>query len=284
MVLSALFFSIMSLLVKEAGKTFPTIQLVFVRGLVVTALAGADLLRRRVPLARHDRPILLLRGVFGLAALFCFYYAVIHLPLAEATVIHFTNPIWTGMIAAVFIRERLRPRELAIAAGCLVGVALVVRPFGLGGVGVPPLDPVAVVSAFSSALLASVAYVLVRRLRDHDAMQIVFWFAVVSVVIGLPAMLPFAVMPSGADWLLLAGVGVATFLGQVTLTHGLKRERAGAAMTVGYLQVVFAAAWGALLFGEPILLTTVAGAAVIGACILLLARARRRERRGSFSG
>ena len=272
MAASALFFSVMSLAVKEAGKVFPTLELVFVRGVVVAAIAFADLVRRRVPRATPDARIMVLRGVVGLGALTCFYFAVIHLPLAEATVLHFTNPIWTAVLAAIFLREGLRMRELALALGSLVGVVLVARPFGLAA----PLDPWGVAAALSGAVLAAGAYVLVRRLRQHDSMLVVWYFAVVSVVIGFPVMLPAARWPQGIEWLLLLGIGTATFLGQFTLTVGLKRERAGAAMAVGYLQVVFAAAWGVMFFGDSIPPTTIAGAAVILGCTLLLARLRRR--------
>ena len=271
MAASALFFSVMSLLVKEAGKVFPTLELVFVRGVIVAAIAFADLRRRRVRIANPDFSIMLWRGAVGLGALTCFYFAVIHLPLAEATVLHFTNPIWTALLAAIFLREGLRGRELALALGSLAGVVLVARPFGLAA----PLDPWGIAAALMGAVLAAGAYVLVRRLRSHDSMLVVWYFAVVSVVIGLPAMLPAARWPHGAEWLLLLGIGVATFLGQITLTVGLKRERAGAAMGVGYLQVLFAAVWGVIFFGETILPTTVAGAVVILACTLLLARLRR---------
>ena len=277
MALSALFFSLMSMLVKLAGRTFPTMELVFARAVVVSLLAFAEMRRRRVSLRNPDIGLLLFRGGLGLAALTCFYYAVIHLPLAEATVIHFTNPVWTALIAAVFLSEALRPRELAVALGSLTGVVLVVRPFGvLGGSGLV-LEPKAVLAALAGAVLSAGAYTLVRRLRHHDAMLVVFSFAAVSVVGGFPLMLPSFVWPHDLDWLLLLGVGLATFFGQVTLTLGLQRERAGPATAIGYLQIVFAAIWGALVFGDAVRLTTTCGAAVVVACTLLLAHLRRRE-------
>jgi len=278
MVLSALFFSAMSLLVKLAGRRFPVMEIVFVRALVIAALASLDLLRRRVRVASPDAGLLLLRGVLGFSALSCFYFAVIRLPLAEVTVLHFTNPVWTAIIAAIFLRERLDGKELLLAVTSLAGVALVVRPFGLAGLGAP-LDPRGVAAALTGAFLAAGAYVLVRRLRSVDAMLVVWYFAVVSVGAGFVLMLPDAVRPRGGEWLLLVGVGVSTFLGQVALTHGLKRERAGAATTVGYAQVVFAAGWGVLVFGDAVPPTTIAGAVVVLTCIVLLARRRAGARR-----
>jgi len=273
MALSALFFSLMSLSVKLAGRRIPTMELVFARAIVVSALAAFDMWRRRVSVTGPGTGMLLLRGAVGFAALACFYYSVVHLPLAEATVIHFTNPVFTALIAAVFLGERLRPRELSLAVAGLLGVVVMVRPVGPLSPGATELPPLAVVSSLSAALLAAVAYTLVRHLRHHDAMLVVFAFAGFSSFAALPLMLPSFVWPRGVEWLVLLAVGLSTFGGQVFLTLGLQRERAGRAMTIGYLQIVFATLWGALVFGQRPGLPTALGAAIIVASTLLLARA-----------
>jgi drug/metabolite transporter (DMT)-like permease len=275
MALSALFFSLMSLAVKLAGRRIPTMELVFARAVVVSALAAFDLHRRRVVVTGPGTGMLLLRGVVGFVALACFYYSVVHLPLAEATVIHFTNPVFTALIAAAFLGERLRAREVALALAGLAGVVVMVRPVGPFAAGAPDLPLEAVGTSLAAALLAAVAYTLVRHLRHHDAMLVVFAFAGFSSLAALPLMLPSFVWPRGAEWLALLAVGLTTFGGQVFLTLGLQRERAGRAMTMGYLQIVFATLWGALVFGQRPGLSTVLGAGVIVASTLLLATTRR---------
>jgi len=273
MVLSALSFSLMSLTVKMAGQRIPVMELVFARAAVVTALAGIDLGRRRVALWDQQAPLLLARGLVGFVALSLFYYSVVHLPLAEATVLHFTNPVFTAVIAALFLGEALRPREFGLALASLAGVVVMVRPAGLLGAGAP-LPPLPVASSLAASLLAAVAYVIVRHMRRLDAMLIVFHFAAISVIGAAPLMLRSFVMPQGTEWAVLAGVGVSTFFGQLFLTLGLQRERAGRATTAGYLQIVFAALWGALAFGDlPGPLTLLGGAIIVG-CTLLLARLR----------
>jgi drug/metabolite transporter (DMT)-like permease len=275
MALSALFFSLMSLAVKVAGRRLPTMELVFARAVVVSALAAFDLNRRRVRVTGRDTGMLLLRGVVGFAALACFYYSVIHLPLAEATVIHFTNPVFTALIAAVFLGERLRARELALAVAGLAGVAVMVHPTGTLAPEAPELPLVAVACSLAAALLSAVAYTLVRHLRHHDAMLVVFSFAGLSSLAALPLMLPSFVWPHRAEWMVLLAVGLTTFGGQVFLTLGLQRERAGRATTVGYLQIVFATLWGALVFGDRPGLETALGAGIIVATTMMLARPPR---------
>lgn len=274
MVASAFFFSLMSLLVKLAGQRFPTMELVFARAVVVSALALAVIKVRRVSLRSPDTGLLILRGLFGLAALSCFYYSVVKLPLGVATVLHFTNPLFTALIAGLFLGEALRLKELGLTVASLAGVVIVARPvsaFGLPGQGYPLP---ALAAALGGALLSAAAYTLVRRLRRNDPMVVVFYFAAVSVVLAGPAMIPTAVRPQGWEWALLLGVGVATFLGQLFLTLGLQREPAGRAMSFSYLQIVFAGGWGYLVFFEVPTPDTLLGAAIIVAATVVLGRLR----------
>src|SRR5690606_13178034 len=79
-------------------------------------------------------------------------------------------------------------------------------------------------------------------------------------------------LPRGAEWLLLLGVGVFAQLGQVQLTEALRLEPAGRVSSVNYVQVLFAYGFGVLIFGEIPTLLGVAGAALIVAGTLAVAR------------
>lgn len=274
MVASAFFFSLMSLLVKLAGQRFPTMELVFARALVVSLLALAVIRVRGVSLRSPDTHLLILRGLFGLAALSCFYYSVVKLPLAVATVLHFTNPLFTALIAGVFLREAFRLKEVGLTLMSFVGVMMVAWPVSLDGTPGQGYPLPALTAALAGALLSAAAYTLVRRLRRNDPMVVVFYFAAVSVVLSGPAMIPVAVWPADWEWALLLGVGVSTFLGQLFLTLGLQREQAGRAMSFSYLQIVFAGGWGLLIFAEVPTLGTLVGAGVIVVATVILGRLR----------
>jgi drug/metabolite transporter (DMT)-like permease len=109
MLAAAFFFSLMSLMVKVAGQFVPSQEIVLARGVVSLVLSYWMVKRARISPWGNRKWILILRGVFGFAAMSCFYYALTQLPIAEATVLHFTNPLWTALVAAVFLRERLSP-------------------------------------------------------------------------------------------------------------------------------------------------------------------------------
>jgi drug/metabolite transporter (DMT)-like permease len=275
MVAGAFFFSIMSLLVKAAGQRLPSQEVVLVRAAIMLALCVWALRRAGVDPWGVDGRLLVARGVIGFVGLSAFYYAVVHLSLAEATVIQYTNPIFAAVIAARVLGERIGAREGASLAAGLAGVLLVARPAFLFGGGVGP-EPVAVAIGFTGAVFSGAAYVTVRKLgATEHPLVIIFYFALISTLGGVPTALPGWIWPTGAEWMLLLGVGVTTHLGQICITRGLKLEPAGRATAVGYLQIVFAAAWGALFFAEYPDAGTLLGAGLIVVGTLLLVLGRR---------
>jgi drug/metabolite transporter (DMT)-like permease len=270
MAVGALFFSLMAALAKLAGRGVPLFEIVFARSIVVAVLSGAKLLHDGRGFRGREPRILLLRGVLGFGALTCFYYAVIHLPLADATVIHFMNPVFTAFIAAAVLGEHVGFKEALLVTASLAGVVLVARPgflFGGGG-----LAPFPVVVGVCGAVLSAGAYVSVRHLRSEPPMLIVFYFAAVCTLLSLPMVVAHATLPTPALLLVLLGVGVTTHLGQTFATWGFRLERAGRASAVGYLQIVFAAGWGWALFHEAPDVGTWAGAVVIVGSTLALIR------------
>ena len=181
--------------------------------------------------------------------------------------------MWTALLAALFLGERLRPLVLAGAAVCLTGVALVAQPTALFGASPDPLDGVGVAAILGGALLSAVAYTFVRKLRATDTpMTIIFYLSWVGMVGALPFALGGWTWPSPVGWALLLGVGVATHLGQVGLTHGMRLLEAGTASAVSYVQVVLAFVWGALFFGDTVDALSLVGAGLVVASVLFIAR------------
>lgn len=278
MVLSAFFFSVMSLMVKLAGTRIPSQEVVFVRAVVSLAMAYALVLRARIGNWGHRKGLLVVRGMAGFLALSCFFYGVIHLPLADATVIQYTNPVWTAWLGWWLLGEALTAGEAALSAFGLLGVLLIARPTVLfGGEGAARLDPFAVGVALAGALLSAAAYVSVRRLsRTEHPLMIVFYFTLVTVPASLPGAIAGKVMPRGWEWALMGGVGVTALLGQVFLTRGLQREPAGRATAIGYAQILFATIWGILFFRDWPDALSLAGAALVLVSVVVLARRRGR--------
>lgn len=272
---AALFFSVMSLLVKEAGKNLPSTEIVLARGGFSLVAAFLQLRWLKIPLWGQRRGLLLLRGLLGFVGLNCFFYALTVLPLADTTVIHYTNPVFTALLAAWLLKERGARGESLCMLLCLVGVVLVVRPGFLFGELAADYPLSAALIALAGALFGGAAYVTVRKLgRTEHPLVVVFYFPLVAVPLTVPLLWGHAVWPSAWDFLLLLGIGLTTHAGQFLLTRGLQRERAGRATAIAYTQVVFAGTWGFLFFGELPTPLALGGMALIVGSTLLISRLR----------
>jgi len=254
MIQAAFWFAVMALLVKLAGREgLPTMQIVLARASVTLLLSSCALWHAKISPFGTNTRLLLLRGLFGSAGLMCFYAAVNHLPLAEATVIHQISPVLTAFVAAIWIGEKLETRVMLGMGLAFVGVLLIARPiaFFSGAATDSVISWPFVLVGVAGALFASLAYVAVRRLgQTEPAILVVFYFPIVTVPISLPFAIDHWVWPDTYGWLLLLGVGTSTQIAQVALTKGLARETAGRAISVGYLQVAFATVFGAVLFEQ----------------------------------
>ncbi len=263
MLASVFFFSLMSLMVKAAGRWLPSQEIVLVRGVVTLILSYWLVRRARLSPWGNRRWILILRGTLGFGALSCFYFALTRLPIAEATVLHFTSPLWTAFLAAFFLRERLSAWVLGPILISFAGVMLITRPAALFGQAAAQIDALGVGAGLLGAAFSAGAYVAVREaVKTEHPLVIVFFFPLVTV----PATLPFIsgfVWPSAWGWLLLVGVGVSTQIAQVYLTRGLSLMPAARAITIGYSQIIFVTVWGMLFFGEYLDAWSAAGSLLI---------------------
>ena len=259
MLLSALAFSLMVVGVKQVGDRLPIAEVVLARALVSLALSYEMARRIGVNPWGRQRGLLLLRGLVGSAALFCVYAAVVHLPLAAATVLQYLYPTFTALLAWLLLGERLGRRVLAAMGLGWLGVLLVAQPTASAA-----LPTTWVLVAVAGALLTAVAYVSVRRLAEseHPAV-IIFYFPLVAVPMSLPLVLLEPVLPTPGELPWLVAVGVFTQVGQVGLTRALTLLPAARATAISYVQVGFAALWGWWIFGESINLPTAIGAVLI---------------------
>ncbi|HSK01069.1 MAG TPA: DMT family transporter [Kofleriaceae bacterium] len=270
MAASAFGFSAMTMLVKLASARLPLGEIVLARAVITLVLSYAMVVRARLPRpapwgAQHGR--LVLRGLLGFGGLAGYYAAVARLPLADATTLQNVTPLLTALLAWWLLGERVGGSTLIAIACGIAGVLLIVHPSGAG------LDPVGAAFALGAAACSAAAYVTVRQLaRTEHALVIVFYFPLVATPLAIPWAAAAWVTPTPVELLLLVLIGLATQVGQVFLTMALAVERVGRATSAGYLQIVFAIGWQLAVFGDAPALTTIAGASLIIAGTVAVAR------------
>ncbi|EPW6410145.1 DMT family transporter [Vibrio vulnificus] len=270
MILSALGFALMSASVKYVSvHGIPLFEIVAARALVSLIISYLDVKRKGISVWGNNKRWLFARGAVGTLALMCVYYAVTALPLAEATILQYVHPVFTALLAVLFLKERVQPATLACIVLCLLGVFTMVYPsFDASGVGELPMLSVGI--ALLGAFGSSIAYVIVRKLsRTEDSSVIIFYFPLVALPVSAMLIGDDFVVPDVALILVLILVGIFTQIGQFGLTKAMQTQTAGNASAYSYVQIVFSALLGVVLFNEvPSIWTLLGGSLIVTGALI----------------
>ena len=270
--ISAAAFSAMGACIKQATMHTPNEIVVFVRcavGLAIllpwlTRRGGAGIRTRR--LGGH-----LLRAGFGIASMYAFFYAIAHLPLAEAMLLTYSMPLWIPFIAWFWLKERPAAVVFPAALLGLVGIGLITRP------GLHPVDTLAAVIGAASGLLAACAMVSIRRLTDSEPpTRVVFYFALLGTTIASVPLLWAWQAPSPTALALLIAAGALATFGQIHLTHAYGCAPAALVGPFTYVTVLIAAGLGWLIWDERLDHWSLVGAGLVIVTCLLVTFAGRK--------
>jgi drug/metabolite transporter (DMT)-like permease len=276
MFLSTFAFFLANVFVKQVAH-IPAMEIVFFRCIVATAMCVYGLRRANASLVGDNHFMLLLRGVFGTTALFCFFLTLQQMPLASAQTIQYLSPIFTTVIAIFVLSESVRGVQWLFYSIAFCGVVLIERfderisPFYLA---------VGILSAFCSGM----AYNLVRSLRGKEhPLTVVLHFQLVGAVVGFVSLFFQWRTPHGIEWLWLLLVGIFSQLGQIFLTNALQRERIAGVAIINYTGLVYALTIGWFVFGETQGIISLVGMLlVVAGVVMSVMYGRRQSRRAAI--
>ncbi len=213
------------------------------------------------------------RTLMGTVSMVLGFYAVSMLPLADATAIAFSQPLFSVILAAVVLRETVRWRRWTATIVGFAGVLIMVRP------GAGSLQPGAVV-ALLNAFAVGISILLVRRLSDSESpLMILTQFALFSTLFLAAPAIWFWRWPSAWGWVLAVGVSLSATVGQYFWVQAFKAGEMSAVAPFDYLRLPFAVFTGWLIWGEmPVIWTYVGAAIVIGSALYIAAREARLSR------
>jgi drug/metabolite transporter (DMT)-like permease len=267
MILASLAFAIMGTCIQICAQSLPNGMVVFFRNLSGLAFLSPILIRGGFDVLRtkHFKEHMF-RGAAGLSSMYCFFYAIAHLRLADATLLNYTLPLFIPVVEALWLGEPMAPR-LAIPLGLgFLGVAVVLRP-GSG------LMSGAAIFGLLAGLLSAVAQTGVRRLtRTEPTVRIVIYFAIMGTCFSSLS-LPFVwVTPEPKVWLTIVLLGLSATTGQLLMTKAYSHAPASQIGGFVYMGVIFAALLDWLRLGlvpEPLFF---AGAVLVMAAGVLMFR------------
>lgn len=267
MILSSLAFAVMGVCIQICAQTLPNGMVVFFRnlsGLVFLSpllLSGGLAMLKTTHLKQH-----LARGVAGLTSMYCFFYAIGHMPLADAILLNYTLPLFIPVVESIWLGE---PFPLKLAAPLVLGflgVVIVLQP-GRG------IITAAAILGLLAGLLSAVAQTGVRQLtKTEPTVRIVIYFAMMGTSISALG-LPFVwVTPAPTLWVAIVLLGLSATTGQLLMTKAYSYAPASQIGGFVYTGVIFAALMDWLRLGHTPSPRFFAGASLVMAAGALMFR------------
>lgn len=254
---SALVFSLMAVLVKLMGSRLDSFQVAFFRAAFgLFGILPFAIMAGSVSWRTNRLPVHLLRGTVGMAGMFCGFYSITHLPLADATALSFTKPLFLTVLASVLLGETIRARRITATVLGFVGVVIMLRP----GVNLDPAAFVALGGAFSVAIVVVTVKKLVVTERPVTVM---FYFGIISTLI---AAIPAAYVwkqPTLEEFGALVLIGLLGATAQTCMIRGFQLADAMAVASLDYTRLLYAGIFSILIFNEIPDRWTVVGASII---------------------
>jgi drug/metabolite transporter (DMT)-like permease len=257
-------FALMAACTRIASQELPQIEVVFFRNAIGLLLLIPLALGRKMTLRTGCPGLHLFRALAGISAMYLYFYAITHLPLADAVLLNYTSPLFVSVFAVIWLKEKLTlTRKLSGGLG-LIGMAFLFHPSSA-------MASLAGLAGLSSGLIAGLALTSVKKLSNTEpGLRIVILFALLaSLFSGIPLLWAF-ILPSGRVWFWLIAVGGLGSLGQLCLTHSYKLAPASQVSPLGYSGLIFAGLVGFFAWHEaPDIWMLIGTVFIIGAGVLV---------------
>jgi len=258
MIIAVFSVTLMSVQAKLIGIDYHPTQITFARGLVVLIflapliyrLGGLNFLKTKKPVLHF------FRSIAGLVGNLMFFFAFQRLPVADVTVISQAVPIFSCILAIIFLNEIIRWRRwTAILIGFL-GVIIAINPSGE--------IALASIYALVATLMWSITIVFLRLLGTTEhPVKTVFYFMLISVII-TSFFQPFLwKQPSFNVILLFFGLGTTAFVTQILMTYALQKAPASIVSPFNYTGIIWAIVFDYIIWNTTPVMTTIIGGSII---------------------
>lgn len=239
-------FSIMAVGARELSQAIGIYQTLLFRSVVGLVIITCLILgSKRYGLFRTRRGTLhLTRNVFHFAGQYGWFVGIGLLPLAQVFALEFTVPLWTVIVASLFIGERITRQKLAAIVLGLAGVLIILRP-GIENISVGSLIVI------GAAMSYSVAYVAMKSLSNTEhTLTLLFYMSVIQAPICWMLMQDNWISPTAGQWLWLTLIGVTGLTAHYCIASAMQISEAGIVVTLDFLRLPLIMLVGAVAYDE----------------------------------
>ena len=274
-ILDSVGFSLMNFFVKLSGD-LPAMQKAFFRNAIalivsVIVLAGT---KEKFRIKRESWPWLILRSIFGSLGIFCNFWALSRLTIADASILNKMSPFFAIIMSIFILHELPGVFEWFCVGAAFAGTLFVVKPTA-------GLASIPAVIGLAGGFFAGTAYTFVRFLgkKGERGPVIVMFFSAFSCLAFLPSLLFHYHPMTAAQVFSLLGAGISASLGQLCVTKAYSLAPAKEISVFDYSQVLFAAIWGFLFLGEiPDMFSRIGYVIIIGTALVKWGHSMRTEK------
>ncbi|KJZ20911.1 DMT family transporter [Loktanella sp. S4079] len=210
------------------------------------------------------------RTLFGWGGVSLMFAAAANMRLSDATAISFLNPVFAMILAIPLLGERVGPWRWGAAAAAMIGALILLRPgaetFQLAGL-----------LALAAAFLMGMELIFLKKLADSEPpFQVLLINNGLGLMMATIAVIPVWMMPNGAQWAALVGIGVLMATAQACFVNAVARADASFVTPFSYITLIFATLYDGIVFSErPDHISLIGAALIIGGAILLAWREAR---------
>lgn len=269
-VAAELSFASMAVVIKMAAVYLPNESIVFFRNfLVMLFLLPWILPQGKQKLATTIPHLHVFRSLSGLSSMYCYYYAIAHIPLSEAALLKQTTPFFIPFITFFWFGERIFMMTIwAILLG-FIGVAVILRP----DVSISSIAWVSVLGSLFAALSKS----SIRRMSATEpSIRIVFYFTTIGALVSAIPMTWAWVTPNFEALLLMFLLGVFGTIAQLCMTKGFKLAPTSQLAVFTYASIIFATIYGWIFWQEWVTYQFFIGSILIFIAGVLITKTNKR--------
>ena len=267
MLISTISFSLMNAGIRDVTQELEPMVVVFFRNSFGLLVLSPFFIKNGLKIfCTRQLRLHWLRAGLNILAMAFFYVGLSLTPLAEATALAFTAPLFSVLLAVIFLKEQAGvARALAISVG-FAGALLIIRP----GLGV--INPGSVWVVISAFIWGGTIITIKLLARKDNSMTITAYMALLIAIMSLPIAIMFWQTPTTTQYLYLLFIAVTGTLGQVTLAEALSRAEAHIVMPLDFMRLIWTTILGYLIFNEAPNIFFLVGAAMIFGSVVYLTR------------
>lgn len=265
-------FVVMDTIVKVATETYPPMQVVWARNFFHTVLMTLFMFPSQgLRLIQTNRPKLqIIRSMLLLCATISFFTAVKYVPLADAGAVGSTAPLFVILFSVLILKEKISYRRWGAVGVGFLGAMIILRP------GMTEVHP-ALFLVIGTAIFYSLYQIMTRFLSGIDnPATTLFYTSLVGTVLMSAAMPYFWVAPDLQGWLILAVIGLIGGVSHFIMIKAFDFTTASTAAPFQYVQLIWMAIFGYVVFGDfPDGLTIVGALIIVCSGLYILYRERQ---------